>query len=422
MAQFSYTAKDQKGKVVKGSMEANNKADVRSHIVRMRMQPLTIKTAKLATSDKDRTSFWSNFYYYDDAGKLQIDAVPARMTTKDLIIFTKQFATMLNSGVALIQSLDILSKQQRVRSFGNILKQIRFAVENGATLADAMEPYPQVFDNLYIAMVRAAEQSGNLDVILKKLIIYIEKAAKIKSQVKAAMMYPAMIVVVAVSVITGLLLFVVPAFAKTFTEGGKPLPDLTLIVINASNFVAAYWWYVPVFGSIGSFLLKRWTATDSGREKFDGFLLKLPGIGDLLRKIAVGRFCSTMSTMLTSGVAILDALKICAASAGNRKIENFILTVRQSISEGKSFAEPLGKGDIFPPMVVSMVGVGEQAGALDEMLTKISEFYEEEVDAAVKAVLSMIEPILIVVIGGIVGFVVIAMYLPIFDMASAVGG
>lgn len=422
MGQFSYVARDARGKTIKGRMDANAKADVKAQLLRMRLTPVTITTEKLSEADGEKTSFWANMVYKDDRGRLQIDPLPARLSSKDLIVFTKQFATMLASGVSLIQSLDILSRQQRVRSFGATIKKIRYAVENGATLSESLEAFPASFDTLYVAMVRASEASGNLDTILKKLVTYIEKAAKIKSQVKSAMMYPAIIVVVATSVIAGLLLFVVPTFARQFQESGKELPGLTQLVIDMSNVMMTYWYAIPgVFIGL-PILIRAWTSSDDGRRQFDTLLLKIPAIGDLLRKIAISRFCSTLATMLASGVSILDALNICAASAGNKQIEEFIMTVRAGISEGQAFSVPLAKGGLFPPMVVSMVEVGEKSGALDDMLAKVSEFYEEEVDMAIKGVLSLIEPVLIVVIGGIVGFVVIAMYLPVFDMASVIGG
>jgi type IV pilus assembly protein PilC len=270
-------------------------------------------------------------------------------------------------------------------------------------------------------MVRAGEASGNLDGILLKLTVYIEKSAKIKSQVKAAMFYPAMVVFVAIAVITALLLFVVPTFAKQYEDSKKELPGLTAAVVGVSNYVADQWYVIFGVAFAVVFAFRQWVRTEKGRGWFDMILLKAPGFGQLFRKLAVGRFCNTMSTMLTSGVNLLEALTICAAASGNQVIERFVLGVRGRIEQGAKFSEPLADGGLFPPMVISMVAVGEATGALDDMLVKVSEFYEDEVDLAVKTLLSMIEPIMIVTIGGIVGVIVIAMYLPVFDMGNLVG-
>ncbi len=422
MAEFKYKAKDMRGKVTSGKISAGNKVQARSQLMKMRLKPLQLKATKL---DSDPTAddggFLGKFFYKDANGKLVAQLGETQPNDKDIIIFTKQFATMIASGVPLIQSLGILGSQQRVRSFGRTLERVRYAVENGSTLSDSIEAYPRIFDSLYVSMVRAGEASGNLDNILMKLVVYIEKSAKIKSQVKAAMFYPAIVVVVAVSVVSALLLFVVPTFAKQYADSGKELPEMTQLVVNASNFMANDWYYVLGGIFVAGFLARAYFRTDGGRAQFDKNILKAPGFGQLFRKIAVGRFCSTMSTMLSSGVNLLEALQICAASSGNKTIETFVLTVRAAIEQGSRFSDPLAKGGLFPPMVVSMVAVGEATGALDEMLTKVAEFYEDEVDLAVKTLLSMIEPLMIVVIGSIVGFIVIAMYLPVFDMGSLVG-
>jgi len=421
MAEFKYKAKDSRGKSRDGVLQAKTKAQAKEQLRRMRLKIVTLKASKLDNVDDEDGGFLGKYIKKDAKGRTTIQFGEGKITDKDLIVFTKQFATMINSGVPLIQSLGILGAQQRIASFGKTLRNISGAVENGAKLSDAFEAYPKLFDTLYVAMVRAGEASGNLDVILLKLVTYIEKAAKIRSQVKSAMMYPLIVVGVAITVISGLLIFVVPTFARQYEDAGKELPGITQIVVDASNFLVSSWYMI--FGSMimAVFLFKYWLKTESGREKFDELILKAPGIGELLRKISVGRFCSTMATMLTSGVNILDALTICAASSGNKTIEKFISFVRSRIEQGTKLSEPLAEGGLFPNMVVSMVAVGEQTGALDEMLLKVSDFYEDEVDMAVATVLSMIEPIMIVVIGSIVGFIVIAMYLPVFDMASMVG-
>ena len=421
MAEYQYKAKDARGKLKLGMIKAGSAAQVKTQLVKMRLRPISIVATKLE-DDSASESFLSKIFARDSKGRLQLQLGSSNPTTKDLIIFTKQFATMINSGVPLIQSLGILATQQRVAGFGKTLEKIRAAVENGATFSESIEAYPAIFDPLYIAMVRAGEVSGNLDEILLKLTVYIEKAAKIKSQVKSALFYPTMIVFVAVAVITVLLIFVVPTFAKQYQDAGKELPWLTQQVVDLSNFIAKDWYIIfgSMFGAIT--LFRRYIKTPAGRIWFDAVLLKAPGFGQLFRKIAVGRFCSTMSTMLTSGVNLLEALTICASSAGNKIIEAFIVGVRSAVEQGEKLSFPLSKGDIFPKMVVSMVQIGEETGALDEMLLKVSSFYEEEVDLAVKTLLSMIEPVMIGIIGGSVGTIVIAMYLPVFDAASLVGG
>ena len=421
MAEFKYKAKDSRGKPRTGILKAKSKSQAKDQLTKMRLKVVMLKAHKLDDTDPDG-GFLSKFIQKDSKGRTTIQFGEGKITDKDLIIFTKQFATMINSGVPLIQSLGILGSQQRIPTFGKILRNVSGAVENGAKLSEALEAYPKLFDNLFVAMVRAGEASGNLDTILLKLVTYIEKASKIRSQVKSAMMYPLIVVFVAIVVISGLLIFVVPTFAKQYSDAGKELPGITQIVVDASDFLANQWYII--FGGlfISIFLFKYWVKTEKGREVFDAWILKAPGIGELLRKIAVGRFCSTMSTMLTSGVNILDALTICAASSGNKTIEKFIAFVRTKIEQGTKLSEPLSEGGLFPNMVVSMVAVGEQTGALDEMLLKVSDFYEEEVDLAVATVLSMIEPIMIVMIGSIVGFIVIAMYMPVFDMGSLGGG
>ena len=423
MADFYYKAKDKSGNVKSGVIKASNKSAAKQRLVAMRLTAISIDTEKPADDggdDTEVTYLLGKFLIKDSKGNILLgEGAPS---TKDIVVFTKQFATMLNSGVPLIQAVGILASQQRVLGFRRILGKIRHDVENGQTLSDAMSAHPAVFDNLFVAMVRAGEASGNLDTILTKLVTYIEKAAKIKSQVKGAMMYPAIVFVVAVSVVSGLLAFVVPSFAKQFTDSGKPLPGLTQFVVDLSDGLVANGHFVLAAVIAGFFVFKAWVKTPKGRRTFDGLLLKSPAVGDLLRKVAVGRFCSTMSTMLTSGVNLLDALTICAASAGNTVIEEFISGLRKQIEQGSRLSVPLAEGGIFPPMVVSMVAVGEATGALDDMLMKVSEFYEDEVELAIKTVLSLIEPVMIVGIGGIVGFVVIAMYMPVFDMAGSIGG
>lgn len=417
MPKFSYKAKDRGGRVRTGSLDVANKAAARQRLVRMHLKPLTITATDAGGAS---TGFLSGIIKRDKSGKLVI-GIGGGPTAKDIIVFTKQFSTMLASGVPLVQALSILAGQQRCAAFGENIDSIKTSVENGSTLSDAMIAFPKLFDTLFTSMVRAGEASGNLDGILAKLVTYMEKSAKIKSQVKSAMVYPVIIMVVALSVVTALLTFVVPVFAAQFIEAGNKLPALTQFVVDSSDWLRKHIAAFMVVLVVGVVAHKKWVATDAGRAKWDAILLKMPLLGDLLKKVAVGRFCQTLSTMLMSGVNMLEALSICASAAGNVVVERFILNAKSKVEQGTKLSQPLGEGGFFPNMVVSMVAVGETTGAMDEMLIKVAEFYEEEVDVAVKTMMSMIEPILIVGIGGVVGVIVIAMYLPIFEMASNVG-
>jgi type IV pilus assembly protein PilC len=314
-----------------------------------------------------------------------------------------------------------LSKQQRLPLFGGVLAGVRKAIEEGNSLSQALARYPLCFDSLYRSMIKAGEESGRLSDIMLKLLEYIEKSSKIKSQLKSAMVYPSLIIVVALAVVSGLMIFVVPAFTKQFVDAGKPLPAITQMVVDISDFFVNSWYILFGVAFIAGFGLVQYTKTPKGRYQFDMVMLKVPIIGDVVKKISVGRFCSTMSSMLSSGVNLLQALNICAASSGNAVMEKFILECRARIEKGQQMSVPLSENPIFPKMVVSMIQVGEQAGKTDEMLMKVAAFYEDEVDQAIKTMLGMIEPILIVGIGGLVGFLVIAMYLPVFDMGSTIG-
>lgn len=424
MSMFKYKVKDQHGRVKTGTLKANNKAEAKSQLIRRRLKIISVKldsgTKAGEKVDGEEKQIIGDLIYQDANGQVQIDLGKKEPTIKELIIFTKQFATMLNSGVPMIQALGILAEQQQAKNFRRALKNVQKEVENGSSLSDSLAQHKNIFDSLYVAMVEAGEASGNLDTILIKLVSYIEKAAKIKSQVKSAMTYPVIVVFVAIAVITGLLAFVVPTFAQQYADTGRALPGLTQVVIDFSeNFIANWYIYFGIM-ALGLVAFRLWLKTENGRKNFDRIILQAPGIGMLLQKIAVGRFCSTMANMLTSGVNLLEALSICASSAGNKTIEKFILSVREQLEKGESLSHALASDKLFPDMVISMVSVGESTGALDEMLTKVSDFYEEEVDIAVQTLLSMIEPIMIVVIGGLVGFIIIAMYLPVFEMAGGI--
>ena len=345
-----------------------------------------------------------------------------KVSNKDLVIFTRQFSTMIDAGLPLVQGLTILAEQSENPTFKKMLKAITKDVEGGSTLAEAMKKHPKVFDSLFVNLIAAGEMGGVLDTILRRLADYIEKAEKLKSQIKGAMVYPMVVIVIAIMVIAVIMIFVIPVFQDMFSSMGSGLPIPTQIVINLSKFIKGniIWIILGIAGLITGF--KYYRNTKGGRKTTDAISLKLPIFGDLLKKYAVARFTRTLGTMISSGVPILDALEIVARSSGNVILEEVIMEVRSSIAEGQTIAEPLSENDIFPGMVVQMISVGEATGALDTMLNKIADFYDAEVDAAVGALTSMLEPILMVFLGGAIGGIVIAMYLPIFKMASVVSG
>jgi type IV pilus assembly protein PilC len=341
---------------------------------------------------------------------------------KNLAVFTRQFSVMIDAGLPLVQCLDILGNQEEDKNFSAVILQVRADVEGGASLADAMKRHPKVFDALYSNMIAAGEAGGILDGILKRLAGYIEKAVKLKGQVKSAMVYPIAVIVIAAVVVGAILWKVIPTFANLFAGLGAELPMPTRFVIAASNALVAYMPYIIVGGGAIGYGFKRYYATEKGRYTVDKVMLKMPVMGNVLRKIAVARFCRTMSTLLASGVPILDGLEITARTSGNAIIEEAIMSTRRSIERGETIAAPLKQTAVFPPMVVQMIGVGEATGALDTMLSKIADFYEEEVDAAVAGLLTLLEPLMIAFLGGIVGGIVIAMYLPIFGLISQLTG
>ncbi len=344
------------------------------------------------------------------------------VTTKDLAIFTRQFATMISAGLPLVQCLDILAKQSSKPSFGRVIGEVTREVEAGATLADALGKHKDVFDDLFRNMVAAGEAGGVLDEILMRLATYIEKADALKRKVQGAMVYPAVVLSVCVGAAAFMLIFIIPTFAKMFTDFGGELPLPTKIVLMLSNGLQRYWW-VMVLGIVGGVIaFKRYHATESGHRNIDATMLKVPVLGDVLLKGAVARFTRTLGTLIASGVPILAGLEITARTSGNRIISEAIMTARSSISEGETVSAPLKASGVFPPMVVQMISVGEQTGALDEMLTKIAVFYESEVDTAVDSMTSIIEPLMIVMMGGMVGGMVVAMYLPMFKLISVVAG
>jgi type IV pilus assembly protein PilC len=403
MPDYIWTGVNRKGKKKKGEIEADSENFVRLTLRRQGIEPTKIKP-----KPKD---------LFENVKFLQ-----PKVTEKDIVVMTRQFATMIDAGLPLVQCLEILFSQQDNKTFKRILKNIKEDVEEGSTFADALKQHPDVFDDLFVNLVAAGEIGGILDIILNRLAAYIEKAAKLKKKVKGAMTYPIVVMVIAVLVVAVILIFVIPVFQSMFADFGKALPVPTQIVVAMSEFLKNYILYIIVGVVLLIFAFRRFYKTEKGRALVDKWLLKVPVFGMLLRKVAVAKFTRTLGTMISSGVPILDSLEIVAATAGNMTIEEAIRETRQSISEGRTIAEPLADSDVFPSMVVQMISVGEATGALDTMLGKIADFYDDEVDAAVDALTSMLEPFMMVFLGGTIGGLVVSMYLPIFQMAGAMGG
>jgi type IV pilus assembly protein PilC len=345
-----------------------------------------------------------------------------KIPQKQIVIFTRQFATMINAGLPLVQCLNILAAQQENAAFAKVIAQIKGDVESGQSLAEALKKHPKVFNELYINLVEAGETGGILDVILNRLSSYIEKTEKLKKKVKGAMVYPAVVLGVSVIVTAIILLFVIPVFEKMFSEVGQALPAPTRIVIGLSRFVSQNLLFMIIGAGAFIYLLRTFYRTARGKYLIDDLLLKLPVFGLLLRKVAVAKFTRTFGTMVSSGVPILEAMDIVAKSAGNKVVEKAVVKARASIAQGRTIAEPLAESKVFPPMVTQMIGVGEASGELDTMLNKIADFYDDDVDAAVNTLTSMMEPIMMIVLGGVVGGLVISMYLPIFKMGEAITG
>ena len=353
--------------------------------------------------------------------EISLTKMGRKVPPKTLAIFTRQFSVMIDAGLPLVQCLEILANQQEHKNFQKILLQVRQDVEAGSTLADAMRRHPKAFNNLYVNMIAAGEAGGILDTILQRLSVYIEKAVKLASQVKSALIYPIAVIVIAAIVVAVILLKVIPTFAALFTSLGAELPFPTRMVIMASQFLARYFIVFIIVIILGIVAFRRYYATYRGRRVVDGLILKLPILGMIMKKIAVARFCRTLATLTSSGVPILESLDITARTSGNAIIEDAILEVRKSVEGGKTIVEPLRDAGVFPNMVVQMIGVGEQTGALDQMLNKIGDFYEEEVDAAVAGLVKLLEPVMIFILGTIIGGIVIAMYLPMFTLINKIG-
>jgi type IV pilus assembly protein PilC len=407
MPVFAYEGRTSSGDLKKGEIEAANQEAARSRLRQMQINPTNVKP-------KGGGNIQFNF-------KMPT-FLRAKVSTKDLVVFTRQFATMIDSGLPLVQCLDIQSQQASNATFRDELKVIKEAVESGSTFADALNKFPRTFDELYRNLVAAGEVGGILDTILNRLATYLEKNDKLVRQVKGAMTYPVIVLLVGVGVAAVLLLKVVPTFESMFAEFGSSLPAPTQFVIDLSKWLQANILYC-IAGAVALFFAVRYAYRQpAGRLAIDKLLLKLPVVGDVLIKVSVARFCRTLGTMVASGVPILDALDICSKTAGNKVIENAVMKTRDAISEGRTIAEPLMATNAFPDMVCQMIAVGEATGALDVMLNKIADFYEDETDQAVENLTSMMEPLIMAFLGVVVGGLAISMYLPIFTMASAIGG
>lgn len=400
MPVYTWVGTNRKNETRKGEMEAANEAIVRSNLMRLKITPNKIKK-----KPKD---------LFENVSWLQ-----PKVKEKDIILFARQFSTMIDAGLPIIQCLEILYTQQGNKTFKRMIKEIKEQVEGGATLAEALKRFPKHFDDLFVNMIAAGEAGGILDAILRRLAAYMEKAAKLKAQVKGAMTYPIVTLIIAIVVLGIILVFVIPVFEEMFADFGGELPVPTQVVVTASEIVKSKIIYIIIGIFILGFTLRKFYATEKGQDMADDLVLKIPVFGELLRKVAVAKFTRTMGTMLASGVAILEALDIVAKTAGNRTVEKAIYDVRSGIAEGRTMADPLAESGVFPAMVCQMISVGESTGALDAMLEKIADFYDEEVDQAVDNLTSLIEPFMLVFLGVTIGGLVVAMYLPIFKMAGA---
>lgn len=403
MPVFAYQGRTASGKTLRGNMEAPSREAVINRLRAQRIQPISNKI-KERGKGLDR--------------EITLPSIGRAVKAKDVVIFTRQLTTMIDAGMPLVQILDILGTQTDNRVFGKQVLEVKESVESGATLSEALGQFPKTFDELYVNMVQAGEVGGILDTILARLSIYMEKMISLRRKIKGAMIYPTTIIAVAVIVTMILLVFVIPVFAELFSSFGQALPLPTQIVINLSNFTVAYLHVIVGSVVIAAIAIRQTYRTEKGRYMIDKLLLRMPVLGELLRKASIARFSRTLGTLVSSGVPILDSLTITARTAGNKVIEKAGFSVRESISQGRTMAEPLIQSGVFPPMVCQMIGAGEMTGAIDQMLQKIADFYEEEVDNAVANLTALMEPLVIVVLGTVIGGLVIAMYLPIFQLGS----
>jgi type IV pilus assembly protein PilC len=402
MTTFAYSGRTRAGQTVSGERAADTMDAAVSALRRDQIMVTRITPAKVKADAAEKKK-----------GKLN-----KKVAAKNLAVFTRQFSVMIDAGLPLVQCLEILGSQEEDKNFAAVILQTRSDIESGASLADSMRKHPKTFDPLFTNMIAAGEAGGILDTILKRLATYIEKSVKLAGQVKSAMIYPVAVVVIAGAVVGVILWKVIPTFAELFSGLGADLPLPTRIVIGLSNNLVRYFPFIFVAAGVIAYAFRRFNATEGGRRVVDRTLLRMPILGNILRKIAVARFCRTLSTLISSGVPILDGLEITAKTSGNSIVEDAVMVTRKSIERGETISVPLKETKVFPAMVTQMIGVGEATGALDTMLSKIADFYEEEVDVAVAGLLTLLEPIMIAVLGVVVGGIVIAMYLPIFDLIS----
>ncbi len=404
MARFVYQARAANGQITTGQMEALSEADAQARLRARQLTPLRLVRSAAKTTGKAQPAAGFSF------GK--------SVSTRELQIFTRQFSTLINAGIPIVDSLKILSEGKRNPTLKETTSGVKDAIEGGKRLGDAMSAYPKVFNRFFVNMIRAGEEAGILDSILGRMAAYLEKSEKLKKQIKGAMVYPIAILVVAAIVVTGILVFIIPKFQELYSNAHKELPSVTKMVVAMSKF-AIQRWYVLVGTMVGlPILISKYYETPDGREVFDRILIRSPLFGDLIQKAAIAKMSRTLSTLLSSGVSVVEALDIAARTAGNAVIEDALVRSKESVISGKPLAAPLAKEPLIPEMVVQMISIGEKSGTMDQMLGKIADFYEDDVETAVKAFTSLIEPLMMVGLGGIIAFLVVAMYLPIFEMAD----
>ncbi len=402
---FKWTGKTAKGTVQQGELSAETREDVIASLRRQGIIPTIV-------AEKKAMAF-----------KLGGIGIGKKIKDRDIIVFTRQFASMYNAGIPIVQGLDIMSKQTENKTLRAIVGQVKSDVESGMTLAEAMKKHPKAFDDLYVNLVASGEAGGVLDSVLQRLAVYIEKAMKLKKKVKGAMIYPTVVLSVAVLVVAIIMIFVIPVFGKVFSDMGVALPLPTRMVIGFSNFLSGIGGLILFFSIIGSIVaFRQYRKTSGGRMATDKLFLKIPVIGELIRKVAVARFSRTLGTLISSGVPIQDGLEISAKSAGNKVVEKVVYEVKRDVASGKTVSEPLARSDVFPPMVVQMISVGESTGSLDQMLSKVADFYDDEVDNTVQNLTVLLEPAMMVFLGVVIGFIVVALYMPIFKLGSVVTG
>ena len=409
MAKYQFQARSLSGKIQTGYIDAKDEPEAKVRLRAKQLMPMTLKVVASTTTKKGA----------HDIGALGAFFAP-KVKTKDLQIFTRQFATLINSGIPIVDALKILSESTSDKLIKEAIIQIKASIETGKRLSDSMKAHPRVFDDLYCNMIRAGEEAGIIDVILNRLSIYSEKNEKIKNQIKSAMMMPMVIVFAAIAVITGIIVFIIPKFQELYKSSGKDLPGLTQMLINFSDALRNNWLAIIAILFVAAYFIIAFFASKEGRQLLDKFLINAPVFGDVVQKSSVARLSRTMSTLLSSGISMLESIDIAANTAGNCVIENALKSCKESISVGRPFHLPLSRQKEIPQMVSQMVAIGEQTGALDAMLGKIADFYEDEVENAIRGMTSLIEPILMIVLGGAIGFILVAMYLPIFQMGDTI--